>query len=181
MSSAKCITPTKQEQRNAKPRDWDWWGGSAATAGSLARGSGNLCRGHGGGERGLGGGGGMLGASLPGHVCPKCTALLLANTPSYQLLACCSTGPSFRFAPCHVVTVSDCPLGRAFPTPQTLAATPPVAMSQTAAAVASGPPLGGVPPPTLSDCILCDHSQARLLSQACALGSACSASILSSG
>ncbi|KAL4420251.1 hypothetical protein ABPG77_003430 [Micractinium sp. CCAP 211/92] len=46
---------------------------------------------------------------------------------------------------------------------QTLAATPPVAMSQTAASVAAGPPLGAVPPPTLTDCILCDHSEVLTL------------------
>jgi len=31
-------------------------------------------------------------------------------------------------------------------------------MAQTAAAVAVSPPMGALPPPTLTDCILCDHS-----------------------
>ncbi|KAL4428340.1 hypothetical protein ABPG75_002429 [Micractinium tetrahymenae] len=45
----------------------------------------------------------------------------------------------------------------------TLAATPPATMSQSAAAVAAGPPLGALPPPSLTDCILCDHSQTLTL------------------
>jgi hypothetical protein len=52
---------------------------------------------------------------------------------------------------------------RQSPISQALAATPPFAMAQTAATVAASPPLGALPPPTLIDMVLCDHSNTLTL------------------